>query len=164
MLKLAKYSIETDKTVLLQFADGSDKRISPERLVEYVTGDDLSAVQAAFKVRKTFLKRHLPKLVIIVAAGGIISLIGLSQQKELNILMHHSDPKSLVEHHPDLTSYAHIIATPKPSQSTNVLSAAVSPSPAITPSNNPSIPPSSHKTHSKHHLEIKVFNLRLPSL
>ncbi|MEO7617669.1 MAG: hypothetical protein ABIS59_02400 [Candidatus Saccharibacteria bacterium] len=169
MMKLAKYSIETDKTVLLQFADGTDKRVSPERLVEYVTGDDLTTVQGALKVRQRFLKRHLPKLAMALTAGGIIGIIGLSQQQELNTLMHRADPKPLAEHYPSLTSHAQTLATPAPtpSHSTNVLAATASPSVTPTPSSSPGKVPSTtqpHKSRTTHHWKIKLLNISLPSL
>ena len=169
MSKLLRYSIETDQTVLLKYDNSSEQRVSIACLRDVLKGDDLKRVQNALRVRKSFFKRHLPKLAITIAAGGLISVIGLTQQKEINILMHHTEPQPSAEHHPKLTSYAQTLATlsptPSPGQPLNVLSAAASPSLSPTISQSRSLVPSSapaHKFNSEHHWRLKILSLDLP--
>lgn len=70
MSKLANFSVETDRVVLLQFRDGRERRVLVSRLAEYLGSADLARVSAAVKLRQSFLKDHMPRL------GGWAMLAG----------------------------------------------------------------------------------------
>lgn len=83
MSKLLKYSIETDQTVLLQYADSPAKRVPISQVEQHVGHDDLKKIQTSVRMRQNFFKRHLPKLSIVAICGGLIALGGLSQNQQL---------------------------------------------------------------------------------
>lgn len=74
MGELANYSIETDHTVLLLYKDGKSLRVPFSQLAHYLKPTDLERVRSAIKLRRDFIRRHMPKAVIALAVGGLLAL------------------------------------------------------------------------------------------
>ncbi|MDB5178525.1 MAG: hypothetical protein JWN01_468 [Patescibacteria group bacterium] len=75
MSELANYSIETDQTVLLSFTDGRRLRVPMDQLRRYLAPHDLQKITSAIKLRQEFLRRHMPRAVIILIVGGVMALL-----------------------------------------------------------------------------------------
>ncbi len=74
MGELANYSIETDHTVLLSFKDGKSLRVPFSQLAHYLRPTDLERVRSAIKLRRDFIRRHMPKALIALVAVGLLAL------------------------------------------------------------------------------------------
>jgi cytoskeletal protein RodZ len=78
MSELANYSIETDHIVLLAFRDGRRLRVPVGQLAHHLSPPDLEKVRAALKLRRDFIRRHMPKVVLaLAAAGGLIAALAV---------------------------------------------------------------------------------------
>jgi len=76
MSELANYSIETDHIVLLAFHDGRRLRVPVGQLAHHLAPPDLEKVRSALKLRRDFIRRHMPKVVLaLAAAGGLVAAL-----------------------------------------------------------------------------------------
>ena len=75
MRKLATYSIETDHTVRLDFVDGQRMRVPVAKLSMYLHAPDLQRVERAVKIRRQFILRHMPKVIVGVAMAGLVTAL-----------------------------------------------------------------------------------------
>ncbi len=73
MRKLAAYSIETDHTVRLDFADGQRLRVPVTKLGLYLYAPDRERVERGVKLRRQFLTRHMPKVLIGLATASLLA-------------------------------------------------------------------------------------------
>lgn len=74
MRKLQTYSIESDHTVSLTFTNGQAARVPISKIALYLADHDRAKIEHAVKVRRQFLKDHMPKLLvgaIVVTALGV---------------------------------------------------------------------------------------------
>jgi hypothetical protein len=83
MNELADFSVETDTTVLLEFRDGTRLRTPVKRLPLHLVGKDLDRVRAAVKLRKVFLRDHLPKEGLAIALAVILCAVGIAGTNRL---------------------------------------------------------------------------------
>jgi hypothetical protein len=88
MSDLANYSIETDHMVLLSFKDGRRLRVPLGQLANHLGTDDLAKVTRAFKLRRDFIRHHMPKAVIVLVAGGLIALSVTAAPKVMAWITH----------------------------------------------------------------------------
>jgi hypothetical protein len=91
MSKLLRYSIETDRTVLLSFSDDSNVRVPLSQVKEFVGPSELKKIEKALQIRENFFKRHLPKFAISFVAGGLLVVGGLHENTVLNNLFQSSN-------------------------------------------------------------------------
>lgn len=77
MSQLSNFSIETDHTILLQFKNGQERRVPVSQLARHLAGPDLSRVSEALKLRRDFIRMHIPKagLMLVLAASTIAALL-----------------------------------------------------------------------------------------
>jgi hypothetical protein len=75
MSELANYSIETDRTVLLAFADGRRLRVPIGQLAHYLAPPDLERVRASLRLRRDFIRDHMPKALLALIGAGLIALL-----------------------------------------------------------------------------------------
>jgi hypothetical protein len=80
MSELANYSIETDQSVWLSFKDGHNLRVSVNQLPRYLSPHDLQKVRRAMKLRRDFIRHHMPKTLAIAAVLGLTALAVSSGQ------------------------------------------------------------------------------------
>lgn len=169
MLKLKNYSVETDNTVLLQFEDGSDKRVSLNHIGEFVAGNDLKKIQGALKVRKSFFKRHVPRVGIAVLASGLATLAGMTHQQQLNHIIHPTKPnQNIIAESGKATSFESISLTsqtessrkPSPfaSPPAEIVAGASTSAPSAIPTHLPHV---NHSTHPKSNWLVDVMHFRL---
>lgn len=78
MAVLANYSIETDQTVLLSFADGRRVRVPLGQLAQHLEPADLIKVQRALELRRSFIKRHMPRTLLAFTTSGLMALFTLT--------------------------------------------------------------------------------------
>jgi len=89
MSELANYSIETDKIVLLSFKDGRSLRVPFRHLSNYLKGADLEKVKKTINLRRHFLRIHMPRFFIILAAiGGAVALLTVGGKTVASLLGH----------------------------------------------------------------------------
>jgi hypothetical protein len=88
MSDLVNYSIETDHTVLLSFKDGRRLRVPLGQLPNHLGADDLAKITRALKLRRDFIRRHMPKAVLVLVAGGLIALGATEAPKVVAWLTH----------------------------------------------------------------------------
>lgn len=69
MPKLSDFSIESDQRVHLRFSDGTKSRVVAEDLPRYLTGNDLTRVMRALRVRQHYISKMLPPWARIVLVG-----------------------------------------------------------------------------------------------
>jgi len=99
MHKLANFSVETDTIVLLQFQDGQQSRVAITQLPQHLTGADLKRVQAALKLRRDFLKTHLPKMGLMLATGvGLATLFIGGHKLAAELMVPHRAPVTTPMH------------------------------------------------------------------
>jgi hypothetical protein len=80
MHDLANYSIETDQSVWLSFKDGHTLRVGVGQLPRYLTPHDLQKVRRTMKLRRDFIKHHMPKTMAIALVLGLTALAVTSGQ------------------------------------------------------------------------------------
>jgi hypothetical protein len=114
MSELANYSIETDHTVLLAFKDGRHLRVPISQLAHYLMPPDLAKVRAAIKLRKEFIRRHMPKVALVFVAGGLIALMITGGQVVANLI----SPPGPVPPPPDHSTIVRNQIVPTPATTT----------------------------------------------
>ena len=72
MVDLENYRIETDRTVLLSFRDGRKVRVRADRLPRYLHPKDVAVVRRALRLRRDFLRFHMPKAALVFLAAGLL--------------------------------------------------------------------------------------------
>jgi hypothetical protein len=145
MSELTNYSIETDQTVLLHFTDGKRRRVAFDQLHEHLKPDDLQRVTAAIKLRRNFIRNHMPKTLALFAAVGLGALFITTEQTVASMIAHHPtatvpDQAGLLTRVTPTPSPSAASASPAPSVSPvsgAVAGAASSPTPISTPSPTP---------------------------
>lgn len=75
MSNLARYSIENDQSILLQFADGSQRRVGYQELPQYLDSSDIARVKRGWARRQNFFKGTLPKWLMLFALGAGVALV-----------------------------------------------------------------------------------------
>jgi len=138
MSELANYSIETDHTVLLAFKDGRRMRVPIGQLNHHLAPPDLEKVRAAIKLRRDFIRRHMPKVALLVAATGLVGLLTVGGRVVAEFMNRNPIPA------PDNTGISRNMPIDTPAASPNPgghpevkgesAIAAASPAPTITPS------------------------------
>ncbi|HEY2004028.1 MAG TPA: hypothetical protein VGH44_02840 [Candidatus Saccharimonadia bacterium] len=99
MSELVNYSIETDKIVLLSFKDGRSLRVPFNHLSNYLRGTDLEKVKKTINLRRHFLRIHMPRFFIILAAiGGAVALLSVGSKTVASLLGHQPAPQHTVNH------------------------------------------------------------------
>jgi hypothetical protein len=91
MEDLDTYSIETDRTVLLSFRNGRQRRVNVERLSNHLRPRDLEIVSRAMKLRHDFIRSHMPRTAVLLLAAGLMTLLALGG-RTLAKLFGHSSP------------------------------------------------------------------------
>jgi hypothetical protein len=124
MRELDNYSIETDHTVLLAFKDGRTIRVPIGQLAHHLTPADLKRIQAAMKLRRDFVRQHMPKVALALAAGGFLALFMAGGRTVAHLLQ----PPTPVESTPPSTSIVRSLDPPP----TPSLSPAPQPTPGGT--------------------------------
>jgi len=143
MGELENYSIETDQTVLLAFRDGTKRRVSVDRLPVYLEPRDLAKVRAALRLRRDFIRRHMPKTALVLAAGGLVALFAVSGRLVATVLQ--SNPGATSD--PDRTAIVRSAPLPEPSEPpASVPSGTPQPVAAATPAPKLRV----HNTVAKH--------------
>jgi hypothetical protein len=94
MRELDNYSIETDHTVLLSFKDGRSIRVPIDQLANYLAQSDLRRVQASMKLRQDFVRQHMPKVALALAAGGFLALFMAGGRSVAHLLQSPSPAES----------------------------------------------------------------------
>jgi hypothetical protein len=120
MSELANYSIETDHTVLLAFKDGRRLRVPFGQLAHHLMPPDLDKVRAAIKLRREFIRRHMPKAALVLMAGGLIALLVAGGQAVANYISPHGP-------------------VPPPPDHSSIVRSQVLPTPAVSPASQPSV-------------------------
>ncbi|MDF2461015.1 MAG: hypothetical protein K0S68_418 [Candidatus Saccharibacteria bacterium] len=77
MSELANYSIETDHTVLLAYADGRRLRVPIGQLPHHLAKPDLERVRASLRLRRDFIRTHMPKAALLLLGIGLVSLLSV---------------------------------------------------------------------------------------
>lgn len=91
MSELANYSIETDHVVLLSFKDGRNLRVPFKHLAHYLRGGDLDKVKKSINLRRHFLRIHMPRLFVVLAAvGGLVALLSVGCKTIAGLFGHHA--------------------------------------------------------------------------
>jgi hypothetical protein len=90
MEELETYSIETDHTVLLSFRNGRKRRVAVERLPQYLRSQDLHIVERAMKLRRDFIRSHMPKAALLLLAAGLLTLLAVNSRSLVARLFGHS--------------------------------------------------------------------------
>jgi hypothetical protein len=169
---LENYSIETDQSVLLSFRDGRKVRVRPDRLSRYLGTKDLVKVRRAMRLRRDFLRLHMPKTAVVLLAAGLMAALLVSARTVAWILEtdtgnpgHNAVVRSQTESRPQadpaptapgatpkLAARPHRQAQPTtalasahlqlPAANLPVTLTAVSPAPLATPAAGPSPAPS----------------------
>ena len=94
MSELANYSIETDQVVLLSFKDGRSLRVPFKHLAHYLRGGDLDKVKKSINLRRSFLRIHMPRLFVVLAAvGGLVALLSLGGKTIAGLFERHPAPQ-----------------------------------------------------------------------
>lgn len=129
MRELETYSIETDQVVLLVFTDGRRQRVRVSQLMYHLSPSDLKQVEAGLKLRRHFLRSHMPKAALALAAGGALSWFVISGRPLAGLTPQEALP---VEARPDATKVTRLIqqqpVSPAPVPSS---SPPLAPTPAI---------------------------------
>lgn len=81
MKQLAKFSIESETAVRLQFTDGLAELVQIENLSQFLQGHDLIKVQRAVNLRRHFIKRNLPPWAMGLGALAALTLLVLSTSR-----------------------------------------------------------------------------------
>jgi hypothetical protein len=123
MKELATYSIETDHVVLLAFRDGERRRVGVKKLAKYLGPADLAQVEAALHLRHSFIKSHMPKMVLTMAAGGLVALLAITGRPLANLWAPETDAPQT----PPGTAVVRSLAEPTPSP------VPTSPVPTVSP-------------------------------
>jgi hypothetical protein len=77
MSELSNYSIESDHIVILAFKDGRKLRVPLGQLPQHLGAHDLEKIRSAIKLRRDFIQRHMPKVALVMVAGGLIALLSV---------------------------------------------------------------------------------------
>jgi len=78
MGELVNYSIETDQTVLLEFASGHQTRVPIQLLAQYLRPADLARVKQALRLRRRFLQDHMPRAAAAIIITGLATMLMLA--------------------------------------------------------------------------------------
>jgi hypothetical protein len=87
MKDLASFSIETDDTVLLTYADGTTRRALKDDLPKLLDRRDLKRVKAAFRMRNNY-HRALPFWLRTVAIGVVVIGVGIGGMKAVSVVVY----------------------------------------------------------------------------
>jgi len=106
---LENYSIETDQTVLLSFRDGRKLRVRSDRLARHLRPHDLVVVRRALRLRRDFLRLHMPKTAVLLLAAGLLAALMVGTRVVARLFLHQNpaDPshtfivRSQAESRPD---------------------------------------------------------------
>lgn len=77
MSSLSSFSLETDKIVLLTFADGSSLRVTHDQLDGLVAAEELKNIQQSIEKRANFIKSSLPIWARTIVMSLGVGLLGL---------------------------------------------------------------------------------------
>ncbi len=114
MSELANYSIETDHIVLLSFKDGRSIRVQMAQLHRHLAPGDLAKIRSAIKLRRDFIRLHMPKAALVLVAGGLLALILTGSRVVASLLSH---PRPAPVQPPGVPHIARSILLPTPSVS-----------------------------------------------
>ena len=162
-MKLLNYRIETDHTVLLQYADGADKRVPISKLRKYVEQEDFNKIELALNLRKYYFKRNLPRLGVLAVVAGVVAFGGVSENQRLQRIIHHN-ALPIASPHVDSAKKAPlpspkpapvIVVTPTAHTPQPTPSSSASPSPSVTPASK------SHKS-KKQSIMDRIFHIHKP--
>jgi hypothetical protein len=96
MSELSNYSIETDHLVWLSFKDGKNLRVPVGQLPRYLTPRDLQKVRRAMRLRRDFMRHHMPGTLIAVIGVGLLLAVLAGEQTVAYFWRHnHVDPESV---------------------------------------------------------------------
>ncbi len=157
MQRLADFSIETENTVLLQFAGGGQQRVAVGQLEHYLPSDDLRRVYKALRLRKQFLSRHMPRLgALVLLAGGVMAFLVLGGGQAVANLLHR-DPAAVPA--PTPVTPVHMLVQPPKVWATPRPRAVTKRSVPQLSRRVPSHRKSSAKAHPKAKLTVPALNL-----
>lgn len=155
MGELENYSIETDHTVLLAFRDGRRLRVPVDRLPGYLKPRDLAKVRAALKLRRDFIRKHMPKTALVLAAGGLVALFAVSGRIVATALEPHGTAPATTDH----TAIVRNVPLPEPPEpQTLTPSSAPQPITAATPA-----PRAHHAVAKTKHASAVIKAITQPS-
>jgi hypothetical protein len=118
MQKMSDFSIETDDTVLVSFQDGSQQRLAVKQLARLLRPMDASRIRRALKLRRNFLRQHMPRMIVGgVVAGALLLGLSLPDNAPMSQLVHPDTPKP---HHPHQAKPAAYLPTPTPPDTAQV--------------------------------------------
>jgi hypothetical protein len=75
MQELDDFSIETDNIILLQYKDGARQRVQVKELSQHLSKRDLQKVNAALKLRRSFIKTHMPRMGALLVMTGLLAAV-----------------------------------------------------------------------------------------
>jgi hypothetical protein len=160
MSELSNYSIETDHTVVLSFKDGRRVRVPVGQLAHHLAPPDLEKVRASIRLRRDFIRRHMPKVALVMVAAGLIALLTVGGQAVAHLFMPPDAPTA-----PDHTGIvrSQVIETPAvtPAPSPAVKGDSTVAAAALRPS---SPRKSSSKPSAKAVLSSKTYPTPLPDV
>ena len=85
---LASYSIETDSVVLLNYNDGSSKRVRLSRLPAGLTDEDKAKIRRAVQLRHDFIRRNLGSVSKLLAVALAVLIVGYGTAKAVQAVEH----------------------------------------------------------------------------
>ncbi len=158
MSKLLRYSLETDRTVLLSFSDASDVRVTLDRVKKYVEPTELKKIEKAFRIRENFFKRHLPKFAVSIVAGGLLVAGNFHENTVLNHLFHPSS--NVVPVSSAAESKKNVLPVRSPSLPSKAVSSQAHEAPKMQPFPVPN--ESSSQSRKRIHLKLQLPHIPNP--
>jgi hypothetical protein len=140
MSELANYSIETDRTVLLSFADGRRLRIPIGQLPHYLAPPDLERVRASLRLRRDFIRDHMPKALLALMGVGLIALLTVGGKAVADMFTSPRRPQPV----PSRSEIVRSQVMPKPSTSPTPTSASAPAVAVSAPSSTAKRVPAKH--------------------
>lgn len=139
---LVNYSVETDEVVLLIFRDGTRMRVPTNRLEQYLRPRDAARVGSAVKLRHAFLRHHMPKVAVALAAGGMVAMFTFATKPLATLWV--GDARSAAETpEPGATRIVQDTGSTSttPSRKIGLVQPAVTSQPVVSPKPTPKVTP-----------------------